>query len=129
MEFLLDLKLKRVWNWDYVINLSESDFPTKTLKEFTRFLHGHCGNNFLGINPDIKLSMLRCGGHKHFVECDDRMWLIGDRGWPRGIQYGGSGDWFLLHVDFVEYMLTSRDEYLLYLKESFKYTLMGPEVK
>lgn len=26
---LLDMKLANKWNWDYVINLSESDFPIK----------------------------------------------------------------------------------------------------
>lgn len=29
MKDLLDLKAKENWNWDYVLNLSEADFPIK----------------------------------------------------------------------------------------------------
>jgi protein xylosyltransferase len=29
MRDLLELKSNNVWNWDYFINLSESDFPIK----------------------------------------------------------------------------------------------------
>jgi hypothetical protein len=29
MKELNELKKSRIWNWDYVINLSESDFPIK----------------------------------------------------------------------------------------------------
>lgn len=41
------LDRRTVWPWDFVLNLSESDFPIKTIQELTLYLHEHRRMNFL----------------------------------------------------------------------------------
>lgn len=39
--------LQTDWNWDFVLNLSESDFPVKQLAKLTSFLSANRGRNFV----------------------------------------------------------------------------------
>lgn len=51
MNEILELKLNETWNWDYLINLSESDFPIKSVQEFTLYLSQYRnGENFLSFH-------------------------------------------------------------------------------
>ena len=45
------------------------------------------------------------GLDKTFFECERRMWRLGSREPPRGIQYDGGSDWVGLHIDFVRYLI------------------------
>ena len=45
------------------------------------------------------------GLDKTFFECERRMWRLGSRELPRGIQYDGGSDWVGLHIDFVRYLI------------------------
>jgi len=63
-----------------------------------------------------------------FVECENRMWRINKREMLDGIEIGGGSDWFCLHSDFIEYILTSNDEYLIQLKNFYRFTLLPSEV-
>lgn len=56
MRDLLDMKSRglkcqdgrvRKWNWDFLLNLSESDFPVKSVEELTLYLESKRGINFL----------------------------------------------------------------------------------
>lgn len=46
---LISLKRQGIWNWDYVINLSESDYPIAPMEEFTLYLRENYGMNFIGV--------------------------------------------------------------------------------
>ena len=57
MQDLLEIKSKgfkcqrggrvRKWNWDFLLNLSETDFPVKSVEELTLYLDSKRGFNFL----------------------------------------------------------------------------------
>ena len=56
MKDLLDLKLTGgdEWNWDYIKNLSEADFPIRSIEEFSLYLSQHTnGENFIVSSIDI----------------------------------------------------------------------------
>ena len=63
-----------------------------------------------------------------FVQCEDRMWRLNEREMPDGLRIESGSDWFCLHYDFIEYILNSKDEYLLQLKSFFQLTLLPSEV-
>jgi protein xylosyltransferase len=44
---LVLLRERHLWQWDFVLNLSESDFPLKTVEELTMFLNDYKDFNFL----------------------------------------------------------------------------------
>lgn len=58
MEDLIKKKKSGEWDWDYVINLSESDFPVKSVHEFTIYLSSYQNDEnligFRGHNYPIK---------------------------------------------------------------------------
>jgi protein xylosyltransferase len=68
------------------------------------------------------------GLNRTFLQCEDRMWRLGERHLLNGLQFDGGSDWFCLHHDFVEYIINSEDIYLSALKKFFKYTLLPSEV-
>ena len=43
-EILLN---KKEWNWDFVINLSESDYPVRKREELVSFLNKNRNKNFI----------------------------------------------------------------------------------
>ena len=93
------------WSFDYVLNISESDFPVRPLEELETFLQNNNGRNFLSIAGD---GMVRFqsgqGMMKLFYNCEDRMNRVGDRALPFGLQWVGGSDWVTLHRDFVHYL-------------------------
>lgn len=75
------------WNWDFVLNLSESDFPVKTVSQLTEFLSMNKNRNFVKSHGrEVQRFIQKQGLDKTFVECETRMWRIGDRTLPYGIQ-------------------------------------------
>ncbi|CAG7727632.1 unnamed protein product, partial [Allacma fusca] len=116
------------WKWDYVINLSESDFPLKTTAQLEKFLSLSNGKNFIKSHGrDVQKFILKQGLDKTFLECENRMWRIGDRSLPRGIVIDGGSDWVALHREFVHYIITTNDTLVEGLKTVFKYTLLPAE--
>jgi hypothetical protein len=57
------------------------------------------------------------------------MWRVSKRQLPLGIQLSGGSDWFALTREFVDYVINSNDNYLINLKEFYKYTLLPSEVR
>ena len=109
MKHLLSLPS---WNPDFILNMSESDFPIKTITKLTQFLTANRGRNFVLMQRMVTVDefISKAGYDKQFVECENRMWLIGDRAPPSGMVTNGSNDWFCLSSDFVRYFLdTSHD--------------------
>lgn len=75
------------WRWDFVLNLSESDFPVKTISQLTEFLSMNKNRNFVKSHGrEVQRFIQKQGLDKTFVECETRMWRIGDRSLPLGIQ-------------------------------------------
>ncbi|XP_071796502.1 xylosyltransferase 1-like isoform X1 [Asterias amurensis] len=135
MEDLLNME---DWDWDFFINLSESDMPIKTNDYLVSFLSRYRKNNFLKShgsdderkdkNGKVKPGFIKKQGlDKTFFECDTHMWRLGDRQLPLGITLDGGSDWIVINRQFVEYLIMSTNELLTGLKLMYKYTLLPAE--
>lgn len=72
-------------HWDYLVNLSESDFPVKNNTYLTEFLGWNRGLNFVKSHGrEVQRFITKQGLDKTFVECEARMWRVGDRKLPYG---------------------------------------------
>lgn len=116
-------------HWDFLVNLSESDFPLKSNNQLTEFLSWNKGMNFAKSHGrEVQRFIAKQGLDKTFVECEARMWRIGDRKLPDGIQIDGGSDWFALSRDFVEFVANPNpDQLIVKLTKLFKYTLLPAE--
>lgn len=56
------------------------------------------------------------------------MWRIATRPPPENIVLDGGSDWIIVHKDFVQYLVTSNDQFLAALKRYFQFTLLPAEV-
>ncbi|KAB0796113.1 hypothetical protein PPYR_10174 [Photinus pyralis] len=123
-----ELLLSR-WEWDFVINLSESDYPVKTGDKLVEFLTANKGKNFVKSHGrEVQRFIQKQGLDKTFVECDTHMWRIGDRKLPWGIQIDGGSDWIALSREFVTYAASDEpDELVKGLRIVFNYTLLPAE--
>lgn len=117
------------WDWDFVINLSESDYPVKIVGRLVDFLSANADKNFVKSHGrEVQRFIQKQGLDKTFVECDTHMWRTGDRSLPWGIQIDGGSDWVALSRKFVEYVVSnSPDELIEGLKVVFKHTLLPAE--
>lgn len=117
------------WNWDFVLNLSESDFPVKTVAQLTQFLDSNRNRNFVKSHGrEVQRFIQKQGLDKIFVECETRMWRIGDRKLPYGIQVDGGSDWIALSRKFVQYVADPLpDDLISGLLKIFKHTLLPAE--
>nr|XP_018901650.1 PREDICTED: xylosyltransferase oxt [Bemisia tabaci] len=117
------------WDWDFVINLSESDFPVKTNAQLVSFLSANRNVNFVKSHGrEVQRFIQKQGLDKTFVECEAHMWRVGDRVLPTGIVMDGGSDWIALSRSFVNYIAASeQDELIKGLIVLFKYTLLPAE--
>lgn len=117
------------WKWDFVINLSESDFPVKTVNQLVEFLSANKDKNFVKSHGrEVQRFIQKQGLDKTFVECDAHMWRQGDRKLPWGIQVDGGSDWVALSRPFVSYVAVDKADALVEgLKTVFQYTLLPAE--
>lgn len=124
-----DLLAKSAWQWDFVINLSESDFPVKPFDKLVNFLTANRNMNFVKSHGrEVQRFVQKQGLDKTFVECDTHMWRTGDRTLPHGIQIDGGSDWVALSRSFVSYIIDDRkDELVVGLLKVFNHTLLPAE--
>ncbi|KAF0302651.1 Xylosyltransferase oxt [Amphibalanus amphitrite] len=116
------------WQWDYVLNLSESDMPVKRMERLTEFLTRNKGKNFLKSHGQSIPSFIMKQGLNHsFYECDHHLWRLGGRKLPRGIAIDGGSDWVCLYRDFVQYVTGMQDELLTGLRTFFNHSLLPAE--
>ncbi|KAF5269987.1 hypothetical protein FQR65_LT05786 [Abscondita terminalis] len=117
------------WDWDFVINLSESDYPVKVGDKLIEFLTANKGKNFVKSHGrEVQRFIQKQGLDKTFVECDTHMWRVGDRKLPWGIQIDGGSDWIALSREFVAYAASDEpDELVQGLRIVFNYTLLPAE--
>lgn len=121
--------LESDWQWDFVLNLSESDFPIKTIDKLFAFLTANKNRNFVKSHGrEVQRFIQKQGLDKTFVECDTHMFRIGDRNLPSGVQIDGGSDWVCLSRNFVSYVTTeNKDELITGLLRIFQHTLLPAE--
>ncbi|KAM8947297.1 xylosyltransferase 2 isoform 2-T2 [Pelodytes ibericus] len=125
MHDLLDMP---DWPWDYFINLSATDYPTRSNKELVLFLSKFKDKNFLKSHGRDNTRFIKKQGlDRLFHECDSHMWRLGERTIPDGIVVDGGSDWFALTRRFVEYVTYTQDSLVSELKRFYKYTLLPAE--
>ncbi|XP_017786273.1 PREDICTED: xylosyltransferase oxt isoform X2 [Nicrophorus vespilloides] len=117
------------WKWDFVLNLSESDYPVKTVNRLVEFLGANMNRNFVKSHGrEVQRFIQKQGLDKTFIECDTHMWRTGDRQLPWGIQIDGGSDWIALSRKFVNYVASDYPDQLVEgLLVFFKYTLLPAE--
>ncbi|XP_052895887.1 xylosyltransferase oxt-like [Anopheles moucheti] len=118
-----------MWNPDYILNMSESDFPVKPVAKLTEFLTANRGRNFLQMQSVVSVDKFinESGYSKNFLECDNRMWIIGNRQLPSGIVTNGGSDWFCLSREFIQYVLDDRHDLVADVMRIMEHTVFGTE--
>ncbi|KAE9547979.1 hypothetical protein FO519_008812 [Halicephalobus sp. NKZ332] len=82
-------------NWDYVLNLSESDMLLLSLEELEHNLGVNEGKSFLASHGYNTADFVKKQGlYKAFHQCEERMWRIKDRKiLPKNMRLDGGSDW------------------------------------
>lgn len=126
---MLELLKMDDWNWEFILNLSESDFPVKRIEKLTQFLSGNRNKNFVKSHGrEVQRFIQKQGLDKTFVECEYRMWRVGNRKLPHGIQIDGGSDWIALSRPFVQYVANPEpDDLVVGLLKVFRHTLLPAE--
>ncbi|KAM9844267.1 xylosyltransferase 2 [Aulostomus maculatus] len=128
LRSMQDLLSMLDWKWDFFINLSATDFPTRTNDELVAFLSQHRDKNFLKSHGRENTRFIKKQGlDRLFHECDNHMWRLGERSIPDGLEVSGGSDWFALTRRFVEYVITSQDDLVSGLKQFYSYALLPAE--
>lgn len=130
LNSIQDLLSHPEWSneWDYVINLSESDFPLKSLERLELFLTANKGKNFVKSHGQQTQKFIKKQGlDKTFHECDRHMWKLGDRTLPVGITFDGGSDWIGLSHDFASYLTYANNALIQGLKQVYDQTLLPAE--
>ncbi|CAD6186770.1 unnamed protein product [Caenorhabditis auriculariae] len=122
------LENRETADWDYVINFSESDFPTLPIKDFELLLRRNMGYSFLASHGYNTGRFIQKQGFEYvFMECEERMWRIGNRGnFPANLQIDGGSDWVVLHRDLAEFSV-SNEELPRKLRNLFKSIILPLE--
>ncbi|CAL8274866.1 unnamed protein product [Lota lota] len=128
LHSMQDLLSMLDWEWDFFINLSATDFPTRTNDELVAYLSQNRDKNFLKSHGRENTRFIKKQGlDRLFHECDNHMWRLGERGIPEGLDVSGGSDWFALTRRFVEYAVTSPDDLVAGLKQFYTYALLPAE--
>uniref|UniRef100_A0A0N5BT15 protein xylosyltransferase n=1 Tax=Strongyloides papillosus TaxID=174720 RepID=A0A0N5BT15_STREA len=96
-------------DWDFVINMSESDFLVIPLEELEIQLSSNKGISFISSHGSNSGKFIRKQGfHYKFMECEERMWRIEERDtFPDNLYIDGGSDWIVIHRDFILYALSN----------------------
>ncbi|KJH51533.1 Core-2/I-Branching enzyme [Dictyocaulus viviparus] len=115
-------------DWDYLINLSESDFPVLTLHELEVQLRLNPHKSYMSSHGYNTARFIQKQGFDFvFIECENRMWRIGRRDeFPRNLRVDGGSDWLVLHREFAEYSI-SDDELAVKLRSLFSSVILPVE--
>ncbi|CAD5119070.1 unnamed protein product [Dimorphilus gyrociliatus] len=128
LKCMKDLFSFKTWTWDYILNLSESDFTIKSIELLENYLAVYSNSNFLRAHgKDTPKFVKKQGLEKLFVECDRHMWRVGERKIPQGIRIDGGSDWFCLSRKFVHYMVQNPDDMFISLRKYWEYSLLPSE--
>jgi len=102
MAQLLEMNTK----WQFVLNLSESDFPLRSVDSLEAFLAGNKDRNFLKSHGrQTRQFIHKQGLDRVFHQCESRMWRVGDRALPQGIRFDGGSDWIAITRSLASYIV------------------------
>ncbi|XP_069808838.1 xylosyltransferase 2 [Dendropsophus ebraccatus] len=128
LRSMQDLLEMTDWPWDFFINLSATDYPTRTNQELVYFLTKYKDKNFLKSHGRDNARFIKKQGlDRLFHECDSHMWRLGERPIPEGIVLDGGSDWFALTRTFVKYVTYTQDVLVSELRRFYMYTLLPAE--
>ncbi len=117
--------------WQFAFNLSESDFPLRSIEHLESLLAANPGRNFLKSHGrQTRQFIHKQGLDRVFHQCESRMWRIGDRTLPAGIRIDGGSDWIGITRELAQYATTNvreADPLLKGLKEVYRQTLLPAE--
>lgn len=118
-------------HWNFLINLSESDYPVKSLETLQSYLSERTDLIFLK-HHNLKgyKYIEKQGLNRNFYQCDDHLWHMGFRNLPSGIVYSGGSDWFALPRSFCMYITeeeTNSSGLVKPLIDIFNHTLLPAE--
>uniref|UniRef100_A0AC34FQL7 Protein xylosyltransferase n=1 Tax=Panagrolaimus sp. ES5 TaxID=591445 RepID=A0AC34FQL7_9BILA len=91
-------------DWDYILNLSESDMPLLSLEELEHNLGIHNGKSFLASHGYNTADFIRKQGFLFiFHQCENRMWRIKSReNYFKNMRIDGGSDWVIVHRSLAE---------------------------
>lgn len=126
------MKHLRKYSWDYLINLSESDFPIKPLNALETYLRSHSKSSIYLKSHNMKgyKFIKKQGLDRNFYQCEDRVWRIGKRQLPPGLVYSGGSDWYALPKSFCIYVLDNLENSQSLVKplvQVYNFTLLPVE--
>lgn len=133
LDMLLDaFHYLAAYQWDYMINLSESDYPLKPLADLENFLASDPAQPVYlkSHNLDGTSFIKKQGLDRNFYQCENRVWLVGERRLPTGVMFTGGSDWFALPRDFCQYVSKHQfeSEHLVAsLRHMYNFTLLPAE--
>lgn len=101
---------------------------TRSNDALVKFLTMNREHNFVKSHGrEVQQFIQKQGLDKTFVECEARMWRVGEKELPKGIIWDGGSDWLALSRPFVDYLVAG-DTLISGLSQFFKYTLLPAEV-
>ena len=108
-------------------------FIFRSLDQLEYFLQLNNGSIFLKSHgQDRKKFITRQGLSKTFFECENHMWILGNRKVPDGIEIDGGSDWYTLTKGFCKFIeakhMNARADLLSGLDKFYSYTLLASEV-
>ncbi|PAA74223.1 hypothetical protein BOX15_Mlig011848g2 [Macrostomum lignano] len=119
------------WHWDFVINLSESDFPIRPDRQLTAYLTEMRHLSFLASHSGNYSDFMRKQAiERYFVQCDNHMYFLGSRQPIEGLLFDGGSDWLTLNREFVQFVISGLDNnhtIVTNIVEYFKYGLLPVE--
>uniref|UniRef100_A0A914Z454 protein xylosyltransferase n=1 Tax=Panagrolaimus superbus TaxID=310955 RepID=A0A914Z454_9BILA len=96
-------------DWDYILNLSESDMPLMSLDELEHNLGLHNGKSFLASHGYNTADFIRKQGFLYaFHQCENRMWRIKSReNFYKNMRIDGGSDWVIVHRSLAEMSISN----------------------
>ncbi|KAL3112979.1 hypothetical protein niasHT_013444 [Heterodera trifolii] len=94
--------------WDYIVNLSETDMPILSVEELEQNLAENRGFSFLKSHGQNTSAFLQKQGlHFHFMQCEQRMWRVAERrNLPVNLRLDGGSDWVVVHRDLALFAIS-----------------------
>ncbi|KAI6237426.1 Cyclin and Carbohydrate-binding WSC and Glycosyl transferase domain containing protein [Aphelenchoides besseyi] len=94
--------------WDYIFNLSESDFPVLSLMELEAILTANKGKTFISSHGYNTGTFLKKQGYNyHFMQCENRMWRFSGRtNYPNFLRVDGGSDWVIIDRNFAKFAIS-----------------------
>ncbi|TKR87275.1 hypothetical protein L596_011694 [Steinernema carpocapsae] len=104
---IAEAKSMRWTDWDFVLNMSESDMMILSLAELEANFAKNKGYSYLSSHGrDAGTFIQKQGFNFVFHECEERMWRIGQRTYfPEALKIDGGSDWIIISQELADFVL------------------------